>query len=107
MVFLELSDDDNTARVCVEVGMFFNEIVPSLKFHFNDDVMEMNPETLQRIFKVAEKNINGILNFDRIYDWDCMAYIQDPHKFSNPIRIEKWCSDDEVDKRLCGGVSIS
>ena len=44
------------------------------------------------IFKVAEANVNGILLFDKQYDYDCEA------KITDNITIRKFCCDSETDK---------
>ena len=93
MVGLLLQKDDT--KIIVEVGFFSNETVPSLRYKFlnwlSEELQEMDATALKRIFEVAEANINGILCFDRQYDYDCQANITDD------ITIEKFCCDDETD----------
>ena len=95
MVFLELAKDNT--KVTVTVGFSQNDAVPSLEYHFGllfnpKDFDEMDSETLIEIFKVAEANVNSILAFDRKYDYDCQAEID------NGVTISKCCCDDETDK---------
>ena len=93
MVGLLLQKDDT--KVIVEVGFFQNDTIPSLQYHFGDwlaqNLDEMNSDTLKEIFKVAEANVKGIYLFDKRYDYDCQATID------NGVTIEKFCCDDETD----------
>ncbi len=90
MVFLQLNND-NKAEVNVEVGFFRNEAVPSLRYDMTPQMLDNDAEALKELFEVAEAHINGILAFDKKYDWDCMATI------TGDITIEKCCCDDETD----------
>lgn len=100
MTYLQLVDDNYNAKVQVEIGMFDNETVPSLRYKFGlMDMDDMDSETLKRIFKVAEDHLHGIFVFDKKYDWDCMDYIEDSSEVENPIIIEKYCCSDEDDDK--------
>lgn len=90
MVFLRLNNDYK-AKIDVEVGFFNNESVPSLRYEMTVDMLDNDAIALKELITVAEAHINGILAFDKKYDWDCMATI------TGDITIEKCCCDDETD----------
>jgi len=90
MVGLKL-DNDCKAEVYVEVGFFDNETVPSLRYEMTHNMLKNDATALKELLEVAEAHINGILAFDRKYDWDCMATITDD------ITIQKFCCDDETE----------
>lgn len=87
------------AEIVVEVGFFQNDAIPSLRYQLFyifdgkiEELEQIDALALKEIIKVAEKNVNGILWFDKMYDYDCEA------KITEDISIRKFCCDDETDK---------
>ena len=88
---MELSDW-NMNKVGVIVSFDHNETIPKLHFVMDDERLdEMDAEGIFNLIKVGEANTNAIWQFDKKYDWDCIA------QFNDDVFIEKYCCDDESD----------
>lgn len=92
MSVLEVSDYDGN-KVVVVVSFGHNCTIPKLHFVMDDERLnEMDAQGVFNLIKIAEANTNAIWQFDKKYDWDCMA------EFNDDVFIEKFACDDETDK---------
>lgn len=85
--------DFNGNEVGVTVSFAHNETIPKLHFIMDDERLdEMDAESVFNLIKIGEANTNAIWQFDKKYDWDCVA------EFNDDVFIEKFACDDETDK---------
>lgn len=93
MTGMELSDW-NGNKVGVIVSFDHNETIPKLHFVMDDErLADMDAEGIFNLIKVGEANTNAIWQFDKKYDWDCIAYFDEDEN----VFIEKFACDDETD----------
>ena len=92
MVGLKICDF-NGNEVGVTVSFAHNETIPKLHFFMDDERLdEMDAQGVFNLIKIAEANTNAIWQFDKTYDYDCVAEFDDGDVF-----IQKYCCDDETD----------